>query len=232
MDGVVVGSDQTQEWMLSWWWDRYRKHNDYPVVFMDFGMSEDAKEWCLEKGGVIRVEPVEVCPREAVSPELAAIWESLYTCRFWSKREAWFRKPKACLKTPFSRSLWLDLDCELRGPIKDLFPMSGHPSGVALMREESEKRNYNAGVIAFRKEAPLMEAWDRLSREQNHLFCGDQDVLSHIIFTNDLEVCELPKIYNWGRLIGENPDAVILHWHGDAGKCVIAHQILRDNLEI
>ena len=48
--GVVVGSDIGSEWMLEWWFNNYSKHNDFPVTFVDYGMSLEASRWCEERG--------------------------------------------------------------------------------------------------------------------------------------------------------------------------------------
>lgn len=53
MKGILVGCDQNQEWLLSWWWDQYSAHNSYPVVFVDFGMSKTGVAWCNERGTCI-----------------------------------------------------------------------------------------------------------------------------------------------------------------------------------
>ena len=45
-DGVIVGSDYSQEWLLPWWWENYTKHNRYPVTFVDFGLSQEPIELC------------------------------------------------------------------------------------------------------------------------------------------------------------------------------------------
>ena len=36
----VTGCDESNEWMLDWFLDNYKKHNDTPTVFADFGISE------------------------------------------------------------------------------------------------------------------------------------------------------------------------------------------------
>ena len=36
----VTGCDESNEWMLDWFLDNYKKHNDTPIVFADFGISE------------------------------------------------------------------------------------------------------------------------------------------------------------------------------------------------
>ncbi len=51
-DGILTGCDQNQEWMLKWWWENYTACNQFPVTFVDFGMTASAKKWCEKHGTV------------------------------------------------------------------------------------------------------------------------------------------------------------------------------------
>jgi len=42
--------DKGQQWLLPWWWEQYSAHNSYPVVFVDFGLSEKGIA-CAKRGG-------------------------------------------------------------------------------------------------------------------------------------------------------------------------------------
>lgn len=55
MKGVLVGCDQTQEKLLHWWWKHYVQHNTYPVMFIDFGMSDAMRAWCEERGSCMTI---------------------------------------------------------------------------------------------------------------------------------------------------------------------------------
>ncbi len=63
--GILIGCDQNQEWMLEWWWAHYSRHNCYPVAFVDFGMSQEAKKWCQSKGHWISLD----APKNFVFPK-------------------------------------------------------------------------------------------------------------------------------------------------------------------
>ena len=182
-DGVITGADRQQEWMLPWWWDCYRKYNMLPVAFADFGMTEQACAWCRERGEVFRVEFPEECyvPKSAIPPERIAIWESIYRPeRLWISRKAWFMKPIAMLMSPFSRSVWIDLDCEVRGPLKDIFQQCECESGIseALEPEQSMEKQvrfgllkpgqklYNSGVVVYKKGALPIQEWARWGRSK------------------------------------------------------------------
>ena len=102
MQGIIVGCDKAQEWLLPWWWQHYSKLNSYPVAFADFGMTEKAIAWVSERGRYIKLPAA--APLKEVSPERPEFRE-----RTQEKRGAWFKKPLACLYSPFPESLWIDL---------------------------------------------------------------------------------------------------------------------------
>jgi hypothetical protein len=226
-----VGADLTQEWLLPWWWENYKRFNAHPVTFVDLGMSLEMKAWCKERGEYIQllVADVFVAEKEQIEPQRIDEWEQGHGKTFWPSRNAWFKKPLACLQTPYNRSIWIDLDCEIRGTVSSLFELADHPSGVAMAREvheiDSQGPLYNSGVIAFRHGISLFERWADDALDLNHLFSGDQNALSLRIFEEKATIGEIPPIYNWSRYHPDNPDTIILHWHGVHGKSVICHQI-------
>lgn len=231
-DGVLVGCDHRQEWMLPWWWSRYSEHSSYPVTFIDFGMSEKVKKWCQQRGELIPLwAPIDfVRPKHEISADLAAEWESAYGKLLWTSREGWFRKPFAMLQTPFDRTLWMDLDCEVLGSLAPLFNKVHGYSGVALAKEPSEESVYNTGVIVYRKSAPLIVKWAEECLLLNHQMLSDQSVLSHLIHEHNVEITELSSNYNWRMKCGINLNATIIHWAGDWGKLYIERYLLNSNV--
>ncbi len=232
--GILIGADLTQEWLLPWWWDNYSCNASFPVAFADFGMSAEAKKWCEDRGRLLSlgIPAIFVAERHEIDAALVSEMEAACGNGFWPSRNAWFKKPMACLNSPFSETIWIDLDCEIRLPLNDLFLFLKEP--VALAKETfhcSDSEIYNAGVILFKKGSQMIEEWAEQSFEQNHLFRGDQDVLNTIIKKFPSKITELPEIYNWSRLKGKNPKAIILHWHGPQGKAEISHQIACRNLK-
>ena len=220
-EGIIVGADQTQEWLLPWWWENYRKHNTHPVAFVDFGMSAEKKEWCKERGEFISlfVADIFVAEKEEIEPSTLKEWEAQFGNKFWGCRNAWFKKPLACLQSPFKRSIWIDLDCEIRGSLQELFALNE----IALVKMRDEPNIYNSGVTVFQHGLPLIEEWAHQSFEKNQFFRGDQELLSHILAEKKYPVKELPEIYNWSHCYGDNPEALIYHWHGEFGRSVIRH---------
>ena len=76
-------------------------------------------------------------------------------------------------------------------------------------------------MIAYHKNSPLLSLWRDLCFHQNDQFLGDQDALTFLINSEDVEVTELPSKYNWVIRDGVNMDAIVLHWAGPWGKEVI-----------
>ncbi len=230
-EGIVVGADLTQEWLLPWWWKHYSTCNSYPVAFVDFGMSEKMKAWCREHGELIPllVADVFVAERHEIDPVLVGEMEGACGKNFWPCRHAWFKKPLACLQSPFRTSIWIDLDCQVRGSISKLFDCC--EGSLAIAVDSCHPLSYNSGVMVFKHGLNVIETWADHAFERNHEFRGDQDLLSAIIDEQNVTITEIPAIYNWSRCNQSNPEAVILHWHGPQGKSEITHQIMKMSLE-
>lgn len=232
MDGIIVGSNQTQEWLLPWWWENYQRHNQYPVTFFDFGLSSEAKIWCRQKGNLVSLPMSNFFVREKEEVDLvtAQRWEGRYGEQFWASRNCWFKKPFACSLSPYDRTIWLDLDCEIVSSLQNLFSFCEHPSGFAIAKDQIENSSYNSGVMVFKKNNTLIEQWAHLAWERNGQFRGDQDLLSKIILDARASICELPQIYNWIIGYGLNSQVVIYHWVGEIGKQLLRNQLILDNL--
>ena len=243
--GVVVGCDQNQEWLLSWWWENYIQENSLPVAFADFGMSPEARSWCEERGFVYAVGEKKVPLKEEIEPSLVQFWEENRSCEAVKARSVWFKKPFALLHCPFEIGLWLDLDCEVLGPLEPIFEYIEPSSGIALapLAEKWQKKAqdegiclpgevmYNSGVIAFHCHAPVLKKWAEESFHHNHLFFGDQDVLSRVIFKEGYKVGELPDVYNWMMGAGIHLGAVIVHWVEKTKEIIRTHGGLRQMKE-
>lgn len=219
--GIVVGADKSVEWLLAWWWEHYSLYNSYPVLFCDFGMSLAQKKWCAKRGEVAALasEGMIPLPKEMVLAEEAQKWEAAYSPDVWKSRTAWFKKPLACLKSPFDVSLWLDIDCEVCGPLEPLFESFEPSAEIALAREISQPDElFNSGVILFRKNASILQKWLEASFSRSGEFMGDQELLSKIIQEERVAIQELPYFYNWRMVFGFHPMALIVHWAGAWGK--------------
>lgn len=230
--GILVGSDLTLEWILPWWWHHYQKNNTIPVAFIDLGLSFEMKEWCRARGELIPLRIFDfAAAREEMDPVLVERFECEYGEGFWESRGAWFKKPFACLASPFERSLWIDIDCEVRGAVAPLFDYPGLAMAKDQIALNLPYPVYNSGVLLFRRGEKWIADWAEEAKRRHDQFRGDQELLSWMIAQKKGQVTELPAIYNWSRTLEDNERAVIYHWHGNGGKGVIRHQMAMWNLD-
>jgi hypothetical protein len=223
--GIIVGCDRNQEWLLDWWWQRYSAHNAHRVAFVDFGMSDWGVAWCRQRGDYIPPSDEAIVLHE-VDPKKKSQWDTRAGRGIWNFRAAWFKKPSAFLRAPFPISCWIDLDCEIRGPLDPLFSALGPKDDLAIVPESEYVQQkcqkldlllpgevtYNSGVIVFRPESEIIRLWAEAAVHRNSEFMGDQDALTRLIYLHEPPLVELPAIYNWSLGEDENPEAVILHY--------------------
>ena len=236
--GVLVGCNACQEWMLKWWWENYSKHNSFSVTFIDFGMSKSARLWCEMQGNVIPLllPPNTVKLKEELPLKTQKLWEKIYGAAIWKARVGWCRKAFAFLKTPYDSTLWLDLDCQVLKPLNSIFHDTTASLAMALEKRHSAKELfqhkllykgellYNTGVVLFQRHCPIIPKWAKKTLTENHLFIGDQDILSRIIYKEKFPLALLPSIYNHHLEDGLTPDTHILHFVCSGGK----HSILKN----
>lgn len=238
-DGVIVGTSQRQEWLLPWWWMHFRLFNNHPVTFVDFGdLSTAAIEWCKKRGHVFHLdlEDTFMAQKKDIDPEQAVLWEKMQP-NVWALRFTWYKKPFALLLSPYKRTVWLDLDCQLRGSIQPMFELCENEGGFAAASEHqpSQMLNlergmiapgqtmFNAGVLVFHQNSKIVKEWAERSIDQNRIHCSDQQLLATILNSKKYPFTTLSPLYNWTADRGGIPEAVILHWWGDNGKkCILA----------
>lgn len=239
--GVIVAATHHIEWLLPWWWVNYKAHNDLPVAFFDLGLTDKAKEWCKKRGQLISLNVPDslVFGKDKVDPLLAAKWEKVIGSGVWDVRLKWFKKPFVFTESPFSKTIWIDLDCEVKTSLRPLLSFAENETGICLGKEPEafqkgcqslglafpEEVTYNSGVVIYKKGAPILNRWKEEVLTRNNLYIGDQEALSRILFLEKPSFTELPPEYNWDRGLGPNPNALIFHWHGQKGKQMILEQI-------
>lgn len=228
--GIVVGCDSEQEWLLKWWWDHYSCHNSYPVAFVDFGMSEEAKKWAQEKGNLFPFKGSKdfVFPETLINEELVSEWEENCGPILWHTRKNRFFKPLAMREAPFEEGIWIDLDCEVKGSLTPLFNKSHPHSGIAIGHEKEscyEETAYNSGVVVFQKGSYLIDKWAEACQKYNDRFFSDQEILGFLIHNENIEISEISDKYNWRLKSGINVDAVVIHWEGLWGKQALRREI-------
>ena len=209
--GVVVGLDEAQEWLLDWWWSNYSSHNDLPVHFVDFGMTGRARAWCAARGTLSAPVPLDCY--------------------------GWFKKPLACLKSFFRQALWLDTDCEVRGPLDALFDFCADGGigltldrGTPLQYREAMPHDapiYNTGVVAFNHGDPVVPQWASMTLalrsdrpgDTRYGQPGDQETLALALRRYACgRVRPIPKDLVRLRLSDGDGPALVMHWTGPVGK--------------
>lgn len=221
--GIIIGADASAEWLIPWWWERYSYHCKLPASIVDFGMSKKQVAWCKKRMEVIPFssEPLQVQPKSKIAKDHLKLWKKQYRGPLWTAREAWFKKPGACLLSPYDVSLWLDLDCEVCGSLDSLFAEWDPKMELVIGRQDfrlDQSIVYNSGVILFRKKAPFLAKWDLLSHTLNGTRMGDQNVLTEILLEGKTPFKELSPYYNWLMYSGIEPGIVIAHWAAGWGK--------------
>ena len=235
MQGVLVGTDNAQEWLLPWWWEHYSRHNDYPVAFADFGMSAGARAWCAERGAVIEVPAPKISEKELrENPQLAHLFNFEWIKKLekrgklWDLRKVWFKKPVAFSLSPFQRTLWLDLDCEVRKSLEPLFvlPLSASKFAARLDRspiwkirsEHIQFNHYHAGVVLFEEDSPVIKLWVENIEGGSKIAYSEEHVLDLVLWHFKIPIFELTADFNWSIHYGPNEQALIYHWIGEEKK--------------
>lgn len=235
--GVMVAASKEQEWLLPWWWQNYSYHNSYPVIFVDFGMSSKAKEWCQARGQFMPLPKLPksfVVSEDEIDQELLKKWKKFYkkTLSFYlSNRKYLFKKPLALLNTIFEKTIWIDLDCAVRDTLKPIFDLPIKTSICCIKTpahvqtgyyqaglQKKDEKLYNSGVVFYKHKTPLLKKWAEATLDKNCFFCVDDMLLSNIIYQEKAPLLELPLIYNWFYTWGENPEAKIVHYLNPRGK--------------
>ncbi len=234
--GIVVGCDLNQEWLLPWWWKHYTQVNSYPVAFADFGMTESSRKWCEKRGVVITPpQPFRHEDQESISKEVKILWEKVYGPGIWNFRPTWFKKPFACIESPFEKSIWIDLDCRVEGSLESLFNILEFSIDIALYKNDPYHQktleetglllpgesHYSSGLMAFRNQAPIIAKWAELTKSEPHNFSGDQEALSRAIYLEKPLVFELPLIYNHSWELPPRGDTIVTHFGGQGKKRLI-----------
>ena len=220
---VLVGISRHIERLLPWFWHHLRLHSGIDVVFADFGMTEKGLLWCKKRGEILTL------PLEEPERKISKI------------QRLWFKKPLACSCSSYEKTLWLDIDCEVRFDVSEIFSLCENPYGIALAKdpagcmkktvydEEEYKmhlaKGVNSGVIPFLKDTPIISLWIDELKQNSLLYRGDQDALSYVVSRLDTPIDKMPQEMNWLGSMGSNPNALIYHWHGLEGKSHIVKEL-------
>jgi len=191
--------------MLEWFLKNYLKHNDTPIVFCDFGVSEEMRSWIYQVSEFADIiDPPKI------------------------RGGGWFYKPFALLASPCKETCWLDTDIEVLGDLSGVFNhVEDTKLGMVEDRPWSKRRGekwHNSGVVAIRGKPPILHKWADECRRSPRI--GDQEILHELVRISPMarlmHISDLPNIYNWLRIQiddGEDsPKKVCMHWTGQKGK--------------
>lgn len=196
----LTGADFNTEWMLPWFFRNYRRHNDTPIIFANFGVID----------------------LESIRPHVHAIMDLTQI-----SEQGWFKKPKAMIHSPSLKTVWLDSDCEVKDNLDPLFDLL-EPRKLNMVEDKPWKKRrggvqFNSGVVGYIGKPIILKLWSQWIESNPE--SGDQETLSanmdslkQLTYIN-----ELPNEYNHLRLQIENDNqpatnAKIIHWTGAKGK--------------
>lgn len=205
----LTGCDKNTEWMLDWFVKNYKKHNDTPLIFANFGVSEQKQsELALYGFADIIDMPVQ-------------------------KGKGWFYKPRAMIEASklSNEVCWLDTDIHILGDMSGIFDYVEN-NKLCMVEDKpwSARRGekwHNSGVVAFRGVPDILALWEKES--SNNPSVGDQEILHEMVRSTPMErmmnISDAPNKYNWLRLQimdgQDSPNKLAMHWTGPKGKLQI-----------
>lgn len=211
----LTGCDSTQEWMLDWFLDNFKKHNDTPILFANFGVSSSTLSKLKRQ------------------KRFHAIMDLTKT-----DEKGWFNKPVSMLNCPSTKTVWLDTDCEVLSNLDGIFERLVH-SKLSMVEDIpwSKRRKetwYNSGVVGFVDKPEILKRWKNEVRLNPKV--GDQEVLHGMLdqLQKLMYINPLPKEYNVMRIqhmdktVPKKP--FIYHWTGRKGKIIIEKRMNGSNV--
>jgi len=196
---VITGFDSKAEWMFEWWVHNMRVHSPRTKVLVcDFGMSEEMKKRVI--GPVMDLTG---------TPD-----------------KGWFNKPIAMINSPAKKTIWIDIDCEIKASVEPLFKLL-EPNKLAMVEDKpwTKRRGelwHNSGVVGFIGKPNILHQWCNAIRKNPEV--GDQEVLHSLLnpITKMTYVKDLPFEWNVMRLATDHDDyngpIKIQHHTGEKGK--------------
>ena len=204
----VTGCDNKTEWMLPWFLKNYLKHNTTPIVFADFGVSDEMRAWVYQ---VSEFADIITIPKQRMN--------------------GLFLKPLTLLSIEADEVCWLDTDMHILGDISGVFNYVEEGKLAMVQDKPWTARQgemwHNSGLVAIKGKPPVLHQWAIDCRDKPSQ--GDQEVLHSYFVGNPLRrlqyIKDVPNIYNWLRIQlldgQDNPNKLIMHWTGQKGKDTI-----------
>lgn len=237
--GILVAFDKSMQPLILWWYKNLRKYSSLPIAFINLGnISKNMKTWCKSNGYYFECEKYVLHFKNIEVPiENQKKWFNLVKTDVTDIRPYWFTKPIAMMNTPFEKTLYLDIDCELISSIDEIFSYLSE-NQIGLCEDQSEnnflnnlnpiKKVFNSGVVIYKSKSQIIQKWAELSFKCSQDFFGDQDLLSHLIHEYKYSPKIMPLCWNWPAPWREDPDTKICHWFGN-NKIKIIEKIQKDS---
>ncbi len=201
-EAFLTGCDANHEWMLEWFFKNYQKHiKNSPIVFSDFGLTEAGLK--------------------TVRKYVDAVMDLTK-----SSEKGWFKKPLSMLSCPSKKTVWIDMDCEIREDISNIFKLLV-PNKLSMVEDKpwTKRRQelwHNSGIVGFIDKPVILAQWAQQVKAKPEV--GDQEVLHSMLnpITKIGVINDLPNEYNVMRLQTELDSYVgpikVMHWTGAKGK--------------
>ena len=200
-EAFLTGCDQNHEWFIEWFVSNYKKHSKTPLIFADFGLTEEALQY-LRKN-------VHAIMDMTKSPE-----------------KGWFKKPLSMLSCPAKKTVWIDLDCQIIDNIDGIFNLL-EPNKLNMVEDKpwTKRRRevwHNSGIVGFIDKPVILTQWAQQVKAKPEV--GDQEVLHSMLnpITKISAINDLPNEYNVMRIQTEADDYQgkirVMHWTGRKGK--------------
>ena len=196
-EAFITGCDEGHEWMLPWFFKNYKAHCKKPLVFSDFGLSKEGLRLVRSNAhAVMNLGEVE--------------------------EKGWFRKPLSMWKSPSKKTVWIDLDCEVKDNIDGIFDLL-EPNKLAMVKDEPwilRRKHlwHNSGIVGFIGKPTILSLWCGAVRNNHTADIGDQEILDKLLnpITKITYIKDLPNEYNVMRIQtevdGYNGKIRIMHW--------------------
>lgn len=197
----LTGCDSKNEWMFKWFLENYKRHNNTPFIFADFGVSSEMLNW-IQKNVHCILDMTKV------------------------KEQGWFKKPRSMLYAPSKKTVWIDTDCQILENIECIFDkLAINKLSMVEDKPWSLRRGelwHNSGVVGFIDKPIILHKWCQKVHDEPAV--GDQEVLHSMLdpMSKIVHIEDLPNEYNVMRiqveLDGYKGKKKIIHWTGPKGK--------------
>ena len=218
---TITGCNARYEHTIEWWFKRYRGKNRIPVIFANFGLTQQKLELVNNLADVVL--NIDATQQQFFMglKQKAVIESSKYT----------------------EIALWLDLDCEVFQPLDSFFNYCKDKRSFAISRDipklkypgdlDVSKNQFQAGVFVAAPSNDLLRLWWEKSKDGGN----DQKIISDLINENycpNVDVLELPPSLHCARMMLDsyfrdfsNYPAVV-HWTGEIGNQIIEERMSSD----